>query len=167
MLMDLQTRLQQTIVNETMFIEQLNVLTKDEGGIQSKNIAISGPKESFFINLSEQYIENMKFLKKIDYRLSYLAEHERKRKRAVMAFHVERLKMIRDDTSYNMALQSLMKTLKANGTINNVTPETDVDIKKAFQEALDDLKEPKAFANRLRQHEVTILVDYKNHQTDG
>ena len=67
-----------------------------------------------------------------------------------MSFHIERLKMIREDTSYNMALQSLIKTFKANGTMNNVTPETDIDIKKAFQEALDDLKEPKAFANRLR-----------------
>ena len=60
-----------------------------------------------------------------------------------------------------------MKSLKQHGIMNNVQPETDIDIKKAFQEALDDLQEPKAFANRLRQHEVTILVDYKKRQTRG
>ena len=60
-----------------------------------------------------------------------------------------------------------MKSLKQHGIMNNVQPETDIDIKKAFQEALDDLQEPKAFANRLRKHEVTILVDYKKRQIKG
>ena len=32
-----------------------------------------------------------------------------------------------------------MKSLKQHGIMNNVQPETDIDIKKAFQEALDDL----------------------------
>ena len=44
--------------------------------------------------------------------------------------------MIRSDTSYNMALQSLIKTLKAEGGNVNITPETDKDIKKAFQDAM-------------------------------
>ena len=87
-----------------MFIDEKSVFVPEEGSLQSKDITIQNPRERMFITLSEQFIQNLKFLKKIDFRLSYLAEHERKRKRAVMAFHVERIKMIREDTSYNMAL---------------------------------------------------------------
>ena len=69
--------------------------------------------------------------------------------------------MIRSDTSYNMALQSLIKTLKAEGGNVNITPETDKDIKKAFQDAMDNKKETKAFVNRMRATEIARLVDYK------
>ena len=62
--------------------------------------------------------------------------------------------MIRRDTSYNIALQSLIKTLKEGGGVVTITPETDKDIKKAFNDAMANRKETKAFQNRLRTTEI-------------
>ena len=53
--------------------------------------------------------------------------------------------MIRKDTSYNIALKSLIKTLKEGGGTANITPETDKDIKKSFKDAMIDVKETEAF----------------------
>ena len=84
-----------------------------------------------------------------------------------MAYHVKRLKMIRSDTSYNIALASLIRTLKESSNVVNIVPETDKDIKKSFQDAIANKKETKAFANRLRTTEIAKLLDYKRQQAMG
>ena len=140
----------------------LIVLDDAEALLFSKDITIDKSKQQFFKVLSEMFVQNAKFLKRLDHRLNYLVEGERRKNRVLLAYHVTRLKMIRQDTSYNMALSALIKTLKRNGGVVDITPETDKDVKKSFNEAIANVRETHAFKHRLRATEIAELVDYKS-----
>ena len=114
--------------------------------------------------LGDEFVANVKFLKRLDYRMDHLAQVELKKKRSLMDLNVQRLRMIRDDTSYNMALKALVKCMKKQGKPITILPETDKDVKRALDEALANFKESDAFRNRLRNSEIATLVEYKRQQ---